>query len=54
MYNQNEFGDVLRISSSDSNIKGILENLFYEILNVEFNLWGGLVICVNTEISILI
>ena len=37
---RSEFGDVLRISSSDSNIKGILENLFYEILNVEFNLWG--------------
>lgn len=37
---RSEFGDVLRITSSDSNIKGILENLFYEILNVEFNLWG--------------
>ena len=37
---RSEFGDVLRISSQDSNIKGILENLFYEILNVEFNLWG--------------
>lgn len=37
---RSEFGDVLRISSTDSNIKGILENLFYEILNVEFNLWG--------------
>ena len=37
---RSEFGDVLRITSHDSNIKGILENLFYEILNVEFNLWG--------------
>ena len=37
---RSEFGDVLRITSSDSNIKGILENLFYDILNVEFNLWG--------------
>lgn len=37
---RSEFGDVLRITSTDSNIKGILENLFYEILNVEFNLWG--------------
>ena len=37
---RSEFGDVLRITSSDSNIKGILEKLFYEILNVEFNLWG--------------
>jgi hypothetical protein len=37
---KSEFGDVLKISSSDSNIKGILENLFYDILNVEFTLWG--------------
>lgn len=37
---KSEFGDVLKISSSDSNVKGILENLFYDILNVEFTLWG--------------
>tara|TARA_Y100001933_G_scaffold45240_1_gene43064 strand:- start:5143 stop:7035 length:1893 start_codon:yes stop_codon:yes gene_type:complete len=37
---RSEFGDVLKISSSDSNIKGILENLFYDILNIEFNLWS--------------
>jgi hypothetical protein len=37
---KSEFGDVLKISSTNSDIKGILENLFYEILNVEFNLWG--------------
>jgi len=37
---RSEFGDVLRITTEDSNIKGILENLFYDILNVEFNLWG--------------
>ena len=37
---KSEFGDVLKISSTDSNIKGILENLFYDILNVEFTLWG--------------
>lgn len=37
---RSEFGDVLRITSADSNVKGILENLFYDILNIEFNLWG--------------
>jgi len=37
---KSEFGEILKISSSDSNVKGILENLFYDILNVEFNLWG--------------
>ena len=37
---KSEFGEILKISSADSNVKGILENLFYDILNVEFNLWG--------------
>jgi hypothetical protein len=37
---RSEFGEILKITSSDSNVKGILENLFYDILNVEFNLWG--------------
>ena len=37
---RSEFGEILKISSTDSNVKGILENLFYDILNVEFNLWG--------------
>ena len=37
---KSEFGDILKISSSDSNVKGILENLFYDILNIEFTLWG--------------
>ena len=37
---KSEFGEILKISSPDSNVKGILENLFYDILNVEFNLWG--------------
>lgn len=35
-----EFGRVLTIRSSNDNIKKILENLFYDILNVEFNLWS--------------
>ncbi|CAB4142928.1 portal vertex protein [uncultured Caudovirales phage] len=36
---QNEMGNVLKIHHPDDNIKQILENLFYDILNVEFNLW---------------
>ena len=35
-----EFGNVLTIHSNNENIKKILENLFYDILNVEFNLWS--------------
>jgi len=37
---RSEFGEILQIKSKDSNVKKILENLFYDILNVEFNLWG--------------
>jgi hypothetical protein len=36
---KNEFGNVLKIHHEDDNIKQILENLFYDILNVEHNLW---------------
>ena len=36
---QNEQGNVLKIHHPDDNVKQILENLFYDILNVEFNLW---------------
>lgn len=36
---KDDFGDVLRITSNDENIKKILHNLFYDILNIEFNLW---------------
>jgi len=36
---RNEFGSVLKIHHDDDNVKQILENLFYDILNVEFNLW---------------
>lgn len=35
---KNEFGEVLHIQSSDENIQKILYNLFYDVLNVEFNL----------------
>jgi hypothetical protein len=33
-------GDVIRIKSSDETLKKILHNLFYDILNIEFNLWA--------------
>jgi hypothetical protein len=35
-----EFGRVLTIRSKNENVKKILENLFYDILNVEFNMWS--------------
>ena len=35
---RNEYGDVLNINSSDENIRKVLHNLFYDVLNVEFNL----------------
>jgi len=37
---ENEFGQILTVRSSDDNIKKILHNLFYDILNIEFNLWS--------------
>jgi len=35
-----ENGDLLVIKSEDEKIKKILHNLFYDILNIEFNLWS--------------
>ena len=35
---KNEYGDVLTIRSKDSEIQAILNNLFYDVLNIEFNL----------------
>jgi hypothetical protein len=37
---KNGAGEVLGIKSSDENIQRILYNLFYDVLNIEFNLWG--------------
>ena len=34
-----EYGDVVKIHSDNDNIKDILNNLFYDIMNIEFNLW---------------
>jgi len=36
---KNEMGEVLSIKSPDENIQKILYNLYYDILNIEFNLW---------------
>jgi len=37
---KNDMGEVLQIRSSDEDIQRILYNLFYDVLNVEFNLWS--------------
>jgi len=37
---RNESGEMLHIRSSDENIQRILYNLFYDVLNIEFNLWS--------------
>jgi hypothetical protein len=36
---KDEFGDVLTIKSSNQEVKEVLHNLFYDIMNIEFNLW---------------
>ena len=37
---KNEFGDVIQIKTQNEKVKELLENLFYDILNLEFNLWA--------------
>ena len=37
---KNDMGEVLSIRSSDENVQKILYNLFYDVLNIEFNLWA--------------
>jgi len=37
---KNEFGEVVQIKTKNEKVKDILENLFYDILNIEFNLWS--------------
>ena len=36
---KNEYGNSLKITSTNEDINKILNNLFYDILNIEFNLW---------------
>jgi len=35
---RNEYGDVLNVNSSNENVRKVLHNLFYDVLNIEFNL----------------
>lgn len=37
---RNELGEVITVRSSNDDIKSVLNNLFYDILNIEFNLWS--------------
>ena len=37
---RNEMGDMLVINTPNDNIKQILRNLYYDIMNIEFNLWS--------------
>ena len=36
---KNEFGNVLEINTQNEKIASVLNNLFYDVLNIEFNLW---------------
>ena len=36
---KNDMGEVLQIRSANEDIQKILYNLFYDVLNIEFNLW---------------
>jgi hypothetical protein len=37
---KNDMGEVLSIRSSNEDVQKILYNLFYDVLNIEFNLWS--------------
>ena len=37
---KNDQGEILAIKSSDENIQRVLYNLYYDVLNIEFNLWS--------------
>jgi|TARA_R110000744_G_scaffold327395_1_gene433100 hypothetical protein len=37
---KNDFGEILGIKSTDENIQRVLYNLFYDVMNIEFNLWS--------------
>ena len=37
---KNDMGEVLHIKSSNEDVQQILYNLFYDVLNIEFNLWS--------------
>jgi len=37
---RNEMGEVITVRSTNDDVKLVLNNLFYDILNIEFNLWS--------------
>jgi hypothetical protein len=37
---KNDMGEVLHIKSNNEDVQQILYNLFYDVLNIEFNLWS--------------
>jgi len=37
---KNDQNEILSIQSSDENLQKVLYNLFYDVLNIEFNLWS--------------
>ena len=37
---KDEFGQVVKIKTKNDKVKEILDNFFYDILNIEFNLWS--------------
>ena len=37
---KNDQNEILSIKSSDENLQRVLYNLFYDVLNIEFNLWS--------------
>ena len=37
---KNDMGEILSIKSSDENVQRVLYNLYYDVLNIEFNLWS--------------
>ena len=37
---KNDQNEILAVKSSDENIQRVLYNLFYDVLNIEFNLWS--------------
>jgi len=36
---KNEYGEILSIKTDNDNLHDILHNLFYDVINIEFNLW---------------
>ena len=36
---KNESGDILDIRSDNEQVREVLHNLFYDVINIEFNLW---------------